>query len=250
MRARQSRWTAFRITFAFRLLSGGRGAAVSHTESQAQGRQGQGGAGQRDRHLVQGPQYVLAQSPLAWSPLDSRAPLSRCIAITVSSQNIGQDKGEQTTSRNQSLKDLFGQIRHYHAATRKGTPNPLPELNVPSRSADHGRRLAPAAPDAVYGLRELLQRHPTSITQHLGQIFEATCPLLVDVVRLADAAALRVGRRRLRANHLRSLCLSQDAPVRHALSSFLQALLDHLTEVRVRVHGARSKRCAAPDGPR
>jgi len=42
-------------------------------------------------------------------------------AINVSSQNIGVDKGQPTTVRNQSLKDLLGQAKHYQASTRKGT---------------------------------------------------------------------------------------------------------------------------------
>jgi len=51
-----------------------------------------------------------------------------------------------------------------------------------------------ATADAVYGLRELLQRHPSSILDHLGAVFEVTFPLLVDTVRIdRDRWTLRTG---------------------------------------------------------
>ncbi|KAI8826539.1 uncharacterized protein EV422DRAFT_530 [Fimicolochytrium jonesii] len=76
-------------------------------------------------------------------------------AIVVPNQSINDDKPheEVLSSKNQSLKDLLAQLRHYSAQARK---------------------------EALVGLRELQHRHPIPLRSHLSALFTSLAPLLVD----------------------------------------------------------------------
>ncbi|KAJ3023884.1 Testis-expressed sequence 10 protein [Thoreauomyces humboldtii] len=76
-------------------------------------------------------------------------------AIVVPTQKLGEAKpaSELVNSRNQSLRDLIIQLRHYSAQSRK---------------------------DALSGMRDLQNHQPDAFRKQLSLVFEASAPVMVD----------------------------------------------------------------------
>ncbi|KAJ3163435.1 hypothetical protein HDU86_000014 [Geranomyces michiganensis] len=79
-------------------------------------------------------------------------------SIVVPNQSLGELKpaSELVNNRNQSLKDMIVQLRHYSAQSRK---------------------------DALTGLREIQRKHADAFKTQLGIIVAATAPVMVDEER-------------------------------------------------------------------
>eukprot|EP00897_Mesotaenium_endlicherianum_P008693 jgi/Mesen1/7852/ME000042S07294 len=75
-------------------------------------------------------------------------------SIVLPEQSVTQDKeGTASTQRKQTLKELLVQSGHYSEKVRK---------------------------ESLMGMKELFKRHPTELTQHVGEIFDKLAPRCVD----------------------------------------------------------------------
>jgi pre-rRNA-processing protein IPI1 len=84
-------------------------------------------------------------------------------AVVVPEQSISENKGEPTTSRNSTLKELLAHSKHYNPHVRK---------------------------EAIHGLKEMFGKHPQNVLVHLSSIFEITFAIIVDEDSSVRAAYL------------------------------------------------------------
>jgi len=127
-------------------------------------------------------------------------------AIVVPEQSISEDKGEVTTGRNQTLKELLAHCRHYNPNVRKGQkifPLSGPGFNLVFLNSRHCCCCCCCcycyccyccccccflfSLDALQGIREIFLRHPQNVLVHLSALFETTFSSIVDDVMAASS---------------------------------------------------------------
>lgn len=103
-----------------------------------------------------------------------RLKLSLAIALPTQSIAIERDDQAPTTRRRLTFEDLIAHVKHYSAGTRKGGW---------SYSPHNKSKLRPRLQDALLGLRELLEAHPTLIDSSLTTLLNACVRIIGDEVR-------------------------------------------------------------------
>ncbi|KAJ2608595.1 rRNA processing protein [Coemansia sp. RSA 1804] len=120
-------------------------------------------------------------------------------SIVLADQSITTDKGNQlTNSRNLSLKDIFSQLRHYSAITRK---------------------------EALAGMSDILSLHPQLIYSELGPIIEGTVRLIVD-----DEPVVRKSLLQLYGSFLHQVPVRDLMPFIQLLVVFICSAMSHILE--------------------